>query len=63
VTAGVPFLPAAEGITKKVNQGDTLEVNFRTGEIKDLTTGEVIRTEPLPEAVPGMAHCARQGKA
>ena len=51
VTAGVPFLPAAENITKKVNQGDELEVNFRTGEIKNLTTGELIRTEPLPELI------------
>ncbi|MFH1169569.1 MAG: 3-isopropylmalate dehydratase [Chloroflexota bacterium] len=49
VTAGVLFLPAATGITKKVNQGDELEVNFRTGEIKDITSGETIRTEPLPE--------------
>ena len=51
VTAGVPFLPAAKDITKKVNQGDELEVNFRTGEIKNLTTGELIRTEPLPELI------------
>ena len=49
VTYGVPLLPAVEDITKKVNQGDELEVNFRTGEIKDLTTGKIITTEPLPE--------------
>ena len=49
VFAGVSFLPAAEDITKKVNQGDKLEVNFRTGEIKNLSTGELIKTEPLPE--------------
>ena len=51
VTAGLPFLPDAEGITGKVNQGDELEVNFATGEIKDITTGELIKTEPLPESV------------
>ena len=49
VTAGVPFLLAAEGITKKLNQGDNLEVNFRTGEIKNITTDETLKTEPLPE--------------
>ena len=47
VTAGVPFLPAVKGITKKVNQGDKLEVNFTTGEVKNLTTGELIKTAPL----------------
>ena len=51
VAAGVPVIPAAEGITGKVNQGDELEVNFTTGEIKNLTTGELIKTDPLPEAV------------
>lgn len=51
VTAGVPFIPTAEGITKKINQGDELEVNFSTGEIKNLTSGEIIRTEPLPEPI------------
>ena len=51
VAVGVPFLPAVENITKKVNQGDELEVNFRTGEIKNLTTGIIIRTEPLPEPI------------
>ena len=47
VTAGVPFLPAVKGITKKVSQGDELEVNFKTGEIKNLTTSELIKTEHL----------------
>jgi len=47
VTAGVPFLPAVKGITKKVSQGDELEANFKTGEIKNLTTGELTKAEPL----------------
>ncbi len=51
VTAGLPFLPNAEDITEKVKEGDELEVNFKTGEIKDLTTGESIKTEPLPEFI------------
>ena len=48
VTAGLPFLPAAAGITGKIKQGDELAVNFTTGEIKNLTTDELIKTEPLP---------------
>jgi len=51
VTAGVPFLPSAQDITKKVNQGDELRVNFRTGEIKNLTSGELLKTEPLPKLI------------
>ncbi len=48
VAAGVPLLPAVAGITKKVSQGDELEVNFKTGEIHNLTTGERVKTDPLP---------------
>jgi 3-isopropylmalate/(R)-2-methylmalate dehydratase small subunit len=47
VAAGLPFLPEARGITDKVNQGDELEVDFSTGEIRNLTTGELIKAEPL----------------
>lgn len=36
-------------ITKKVNQGDELEVNFKTGAIKNLTTAKSIEAEPLPD--------------
>ncbi|MDO8687767.1 MAG: 3-isopropylmalate dehydratase [Dehalococcoidales bacterium] len=49
VTAGVPFIPEAEGITKKIKQGDELEVNFKTGEIKNITSGKIIKAEPLPK--------------
>ncbi len=48
IAAGLPVLSAAEGITGKVSQGDQLEVDFKTGEIHNLTTGERIKTEPLP---------------
>jgi 3-isopropylmalate/(R)-2-methylmalate dehydratase small subunit len=51
VVAGVPFLLATRDITRKVNQGDELEVNFRTGDIKNLTSGELIKTESLPEFI------------
>lgn len=51
VTAGLPFLPAVPGVTRRLNQGDEVEVNFTTGEIKDLSTGEQIKAEPLPAPI------------
>ena len=60
VTAGVLFLPAAKDITKKVNQGDELEINFKTGEIKDITTGEILSTDPLPESILGIIEAGGQ---
>lgn len=48
VNMGLPILEC-NGITEKVTQGDELEVNFKTGEIKNLTTGENIKTAPLPK--------------
>ena len=50
VTAGLPFLEVRD-ITRKVNEGDELEVNFRTGKITNFITGEVINTEPVPELI------------
>ncbi len=38
-----------KGITKKVQQWDELEVNLGTGEIKNITTRETLKTEPLPQ--------------
>ncbi len=49
VVAGVPFLTSVRDITKKVKQGDNLEVNFTTGEIKNLSSCQAIKAEPLPE--------------
>ena len=38
-------------LREKTKYGDELEVNFRTGDIKNLTSGELIKTEPLPEFI------------
>lgn len=46
IGSGLPILECA-GITRAVDQGDELEVNFKTGEIENLTTGKSIRVEPL----------------
>ena len=48
VDLGLPILECKD-IRQKVNQGDELEVNFETGQIKNHSTGEAIQTEPLPE--------------
>lgn len=48
IDVGLPIL-ACKDITKKVENGDELEVNFETGEIKNLTRGELIKTDPFPE--------------
>ena len=45
---GIPVLEC-KTITERVSQEDELEVDFRTGEIKNLTTGEHFKTEPLPD--------------
>jgi 3-isopropylmalate/(R)-2-methylmalate dehydratase small subunit len=48
ITYAFPVLECA-GISKLANQGDELEVNLRTGEIKNLTTSNTIRAQPAPE--------------
>lgn len=48
-------LPAltGEGVSEKVKQGDELQVDMWTGEIKNLTTGETFRANPVvPEGHP-----------
>ena len=47
VNAGVPLLPYCKDITKKIDTGDNLEVNFSTGEIRNLTKEVVLNTQPL----------------
>jgi 3-isopropylmalate/(R)-2-methylmalate dehydratase small subunit len=49
ITAGIPILPFCKGIRKNVHQNDLLEVNFKTGEIKNLTHNTIIQTQPLNE--------------
>jgi len=44
---GLPTITCKD-VTKKVKQGDELEVNLGTGRIRNLTTGEMIDAEPLP---------------
>lgn len=44
---GLPLLEC-EGITKLVNDGDVLSVNYKTGKIVDETTGRTAQARPIP---------------
>ncbi|MBI2858493.1 MAG: 3-isopropylmalate dehydratase [Chloroflexi bacterium] len=50
VNGGFPVITCPD-ITKKVNEGDELEVNVKTGIIKNLTSGESIQAEPVPPII------------
>jgi 3-isopropylmalate/(R)-2-methylmalate dehydratase small subunit len=47
INAGVPFLTNCAGVTKAVETGDELEVNFETGGFRNLTRGTALQFEPL----------------
>jgi 3-isopropylmalate/(R)-2-methylmalate dehydratase small subunit len=51
VVAGVPFLPYCPGITGAVEDGDELQVDFQTGEVRNLTKGTQLQYEPPSELV------------
>jgi 3-isopropylmalate/(R)-2-methylmalate dehydratase small subunit len=50
VNAGLPVLPCP-GITGFVAEGDILETNWATGEVRNLTSGMSIEGAPLPQAL------------
>ncbi|MTI65986.1 MAG: 3-isopropylmalate dehydratase small subunit [Firmicutes bacterium] len=45
---GLPILECEEASTK-IDNGDEIEVDFDTGEIKNITKEETYKAEPLPE--------------
>jgi 3-isopropylmalate/(R)-2-methylmalate dehydratase small subunit len=47
---GLPILECEEA-AMKTQLGDELEVNFITGEIKNITKGETYQAEPFPEFI------------
>ncbi len=49
INVGLPILECAE--TDRIAAGDELEINFDSGEIKNLTKGETYQTEPFPEFI------------
>ena len=48
VNAGVPVLPC-EGVTEAVDEGDTIEVEWTTGTVRNTTRGTVCEGRPIPE--------------
>jgi len=49
ISAGLVMIPFAPEIRGKIQDGDLLNVDFRSGKIHNLGTGEVIQVQPLPD--------------
>lgn len=47
ITAGVPMLSFVPGVTRAVESGDELEVDFSAGRVRNLSQGTEIGGEPL----------------
>ena len=47
INAGLPFLSGCEKITNDVETGDTLEVNFQTGDFRNLSRDILRQFKPL----------------
>ncbi len=50
VNYALPAL-ALNGILQLVSEGDSLRIDFSSGLVENVTTGEALRAEPLPEAL------------
>lgn len=48
INIGLPILECAEAAAK-INAGDTVSVDFSTGTIENLTSGEKYKAQPFPE--------------
>lgn len=48
VNLGLPLL-YCRGVHDAFNEGDILEANFNTGEVKNVTSGKVLQADPLPD--------------
>ena len=47
INIGLPILECAEA-AKGIKNGDTVEVDFTTGSIRDVTTGKEYKAQPFP---------------
>ncbi len=47
INIGLPIIEI-KGIAEKVKEGDELEIDFNEGIIKNITSGEDIKTKPFP---------------
>ena len=48
INCGFYLIESAEAVDK-INDGDEVEIDYKGGTIKDVTTGEVMKFEPLPD--------------
>ena len=48
INIGLPIIECPEA-SKNINAGDDVEVNFDSGEIRDITTGQTFRGQAFPE--------------
>ena len=63
INIGLPLFVCED--TDKIDDGDDIEVNIKTGEIRDQTKGIVLKAKPLPEFMQkivekgGLVNCLR----
>lgn len=50
INIGLPILECKEA-SEKVKAGDQLSIDFKTGEIKNLTTNEIYKALPFPDFI------------
>ena len=50
INMGLAIMESAEA-SEEIKDGDEVEVNFETGEIRDLTSGESFVAKPFPEFI------------
>ncbi len=48
INLGFPLL-YCPGVSDAFKEGDILQADFQTGEVKNLTTGKILQATPLPE--------------
>jgi 3-isopropylmalate/(R)-2-methylmalate dehydratase small subunit len=53
INQGVPALTSEEAI-ESIKTGDKIELNIQNGEIKNLTSNQIINFEPIPEFLLGI---------
>ncbi len=56
INVGLPILECPEAVSK-INEGDTVEADFDTGVITDVTTGESFNAKAFPEFIKNIMAC------
>lgn len=67
INIGLPIVEC-EAAANEINEGDSVEMNFETGVIKNLTTGKEYQSEPFPAFIQsiieagGLVSAVKSGK-